>query len=105
LPAVELFASIGRPVAQNVTVSVGGIEGARIAPEPAKEVFSGTPLVIFGDSPSTKELELKLEWQGGTPADERTFNIPVETDPIAETLRLLQGAHHQRFREPTCASL
>jgi hypothetical protein len=92
LPAVELFASIGRPVAQNVTVNVAGIEGARIAPEPTKEVFSGTPLVIFGDSPSTKELELKLEWQGGTPADKRTFNIPVETDPIAETLRLLQGA-------------
>src|SRR5215469_1925237 len=92
LPAVELFASIGRPVAENVTVSVGGIEGARSAPEPAKEVFSGTPLVIFGDSPSTKELELKLEWQGGTPADERTFNIPFATDPVAETLRLLQGA-------------
>jgi len=92
LPAVELFASIGGPVAQNVTVNVGDIEGARIAPEPAKEVFSGTPLVIFGDSPSTRELVLKLEWQGGTPADERRFNIPLETDPIAETLRLLQGA-------------
>lgn len=92
LPAVELFASIGRPVAQNVTVRVGGIEGARVAPEPAKEVFSGTPLVIFGDAPSPKELELKLEWQGGTPADERTFNVPLATDPIAETLRLLQGA-------------
>jgi len=92
LPAVDLFASIGRPVAQNVSVVVGGIEGARIAPEPAKHVFSSTPLVIFGDSPPTKELELKIAWQGGTPAGERTFNIPLETDPIAETLRLLQGA-------------
>src|SRR6516225_2823124 len=35
LPAVELFASIGRPVAKNVTANVRGIEGARIAPEPA----------------------------------------------------------------------
>jgi len=43
LPAVELFASIGRPVAQNVTASVRGVEGARITPEPAKEVFRGTP--------------------------------------------------------------
>lgn len=92
LPAVELFASIGRPVAQNVTVSVLGIEGGRIAPEPAKAVFSRTPLVIFGDSPATKELELKLEWQGGTAAEKRIFNIPLETEPIAETLRLLEGA-------------
>jgi hypothetical protein len=92
LPAVELFASIGRPVAQNVTVSVRGIEGARIAPEPARAVFSGTPLVIFGDSPANKELELKLEWQGATAAEERIFKIPLETDPIAETLRLLEGA-------------
>ena len=92
LPAVELFASIGRPVALNVTVSVRGIEGARIALEPAKAVFSRTPLVIFGDSPATKELELKLEWQGATAAEERIVNIPLETDPIAETLRLLEGA-------------
>jgi Ca-activated chloride channel homolog len=92
LPAVELFASIGRPVAQNVTASVRGIEGARIAAEPAKEVFSGSPFVIFGDSPSARELELKLEWQGGTAAEERIFNIPLEADPIAETLRLLEGA-------------
>jgi Ca-activated chloride channel family protein len=92
VPAVELFASIGRPVARNVTVSVRGIEGARIAPEPAKTVFSGTPLVIFGDSPSAKELELNLEWQGETAAGERMFNIPLKTNPIAETLRLLEGA-------------
>jgi uncharacterized protein YegL len=92
LPAVELFASIGLPVAQNVTVTVWGIEGSRIAPEPAKEVFSGTPLVIFGDSPAAKELELALGWQAEAATDERAFNIPLETDPVAETLRLLQGS-------------
>jgi Ca-activated chloride channel family protein len=90
LAAVELFASIGRPVAQNV--SVRGMEGARIAPETAKQVFSGTPLVIFGDSPAAKELELALTWQADARADERTLSIPFETDPIAETLRLLQGS-------------
>jgi Ca-activated chloride channel family protein len=92
LPAVELFASIGRPVAQNVTVSVRGIEGARIAPEPAQAVFSRTPLVIFGDSPATKELELKLEWRQGPVAEERIFTIHLDMDPIAETIRLLEGA-------------
>jgi hypothetical protein len=64
LPAVELFASIGRPVAQAVTASVRGVEGSRIAPEPAKQVFSGTPFVFFGDSPAAKDLSLTLEWQG-----------------------------------------
>ena len=92
LPAVELFASIGRPVAKNVTANVRGIEGARIAPEPAKEVFSDTPLVIFGDSPATKKLELVLAWQAEAAPNERTFNIPLEVDSIAETLRLLQGS-------------
>ncbi|HEX8894942.1 MAG TPA: VWA domain-containing protein, partial [Terriglobales bacterium] len=92
LPAVELFASIGRPVAQNVTTSVRGVEGARIAPEPAKEVFSGTPLVIFGDSPAATELELALEWHGEAGVEGRNLGIALETNPIAETLRLLQGS-------------
>jgi len=92
LPAVELFASIGRPVAQNVMASVRGMEGARIAPEAAKEVFSRTPLVIFGDSPAAKQLELRVQWQAEAGTDERTFNIPLEKDPLAETLRLLQGS-------------
>jgi len=92
LPAVELFASIGRPVASNVITSVRGIEGARIAPEPPKQVFSGTPLVVFGDSPAAKEVELALKWQGETRADQRTVGIALETNPIAETLRLLQGS-------------
>jgi hypothetical protein len=92
LPAVELFASIGRPVAQNVTASVRGVEGGRIAPEPAKEVFSSTPLVIFGDSPAAKELELALAWQGEAGAEERNLGIALETNPVAETLRLLQGS-------------
>jgi Ca-activated chloride channel family protein len=92
LPAVELFASIGRQVAKNVTATVRGIEGARIAPEPAKEVFSGTPLVIFGDSPAAKELELMLEWQTEAGAEKRLLGIPLKGDPVAETLRLLQGS-------------
>jgi Ca-activated chloride channel family protein len=92
LPAAELFASIGRPVARSVKASVRGVEGARIAPEPAKEVFSGTPLVIFGDSPAAKELELALAWQGEAGTEERNLGIALETNPIAETLRLLQGS-------------
>ena len=92
LPAVELFASIGRPVAQKVTASVRGVDGSRIAPEPAKQVFSGTPLVILGDSPAAKELQLTLEWQAEAGADQRHLSISLEPDPIAETLRLLQGS-------------
>jgi Ca-activated chloride channel family protein len=92
LPAVELFASIGRPVAKNVAVRVRGMEGARIAPEPAKEVFSGTPLVIFGYAPAVQELELALAWQAEAGMGERNLRIALQNDPIAETLRLLQGS-------------
>ena len=92
LPAVELFASIGWPVARNVTASVRGIEGGRIAPEPAKQVFAGTPLAIFGHFPAAKEVELALEWRCEAGTDHRTLSIGLETKPIAETLRLLQGS-------------
>ena len=91
LPAIELFGSIGRPVARNVSATVRGIDGSRIAPEPAKLVFTGTPLVVFGDTPIGGELELALEWQGEA-NHARAVKGPLEHTSLADTLKLFQGS-------------
>jgi len=77
LSAVDLFASIGRPIASELKAS------ANIQPEPSPIVFSGTPVLLFG-----QDNQIELNWQGGS------LNLPVEfTDnAIAETVYLLQGA-------------
>jgi len=78
LPAVDLFASIGRPVASDVRVS-----GTNLAPQPAKFLFAGTPLVVYGEGES-----LKIEWTGGE------LELPVADGgrQMGETARLLRGA-------------
>lgn len=88
LPAVDLFAAIGRPVATGVEVKLEGIPGGRIAPEPPKAVFVGTPLVVFGESDGAALGRLLLEWESGQLA------APLEIGPgkLGETLRLLHGA-------------
>ena len=91
LPAIELFGSIGRPVARNVSATVRGIDGSRIAPEPAKLVFTGTPLVVFGDTPVGGDLELALEWQNEA-NNARAVKVPLEHTSLADTLKLFQGS-------------
>jgi len=92
LTAVDLFASIGRPVARDVKVSLTGVEAARVAPQPASDVFSGTPLMLFGESGSPGEACLQVDWQGSHGPGH--LDLPVRIGPSAtgEVLRLLQGA-------------
>jgi Ca-activated chloride channel family protein len=80
LAAVDLFASIGRPVAVEVHAS-----GANFATEPASAVFAGTPWVAFGEPAGA---ELSVTWAGGA------FTEPISaTQPeISDTVRLLDGA-------------
>ena len=76
--AVDLFASIGRPVAVDISAS-----GAKFEIQPAKAVFSGTPWTVFGEGDA-----ISVEWPGGS------FTEPVikTTPEIGETLRLIEGA-------------
>jgi Ca-activated chloride channel homolog len=82
LSAVDLFASIGRPVASGLKA------GANIQPEPPSCVFSGTPVLLFGDAGDTGENQIELGWNGGR------LNLPVKSGEcdIADTLWLLQGS-------------
>jgi len=94
LSAVDLFASVGRPV-------VSGLKaGANIQPEPSSLVFSGTPVILFGEVGETAEQPIELRWDGGE------LHLPVafgESD-VAETVWLLQGSRlitHWESRYPS----
>ena len=56
LSAVDLFASIGRPVASGLKA------GANIQPEPPSFVFGGTPVLLFGEAGETGENQIELSW-------------------------------------------
>ena len=81
LAAVDLFASVSRPVASGLKA------GANIHPEPPGFVFSGTPVLVFGEAGQTGENQIELSWHGGG------LKLPVESgeSEIGETVWLLQG--------------
>jgi len=93
LPAVELFASIGRPLGKDVRVTVEGAPKLRIAPEPSRFVFSGTPLLVYGEFlPVVDNARLSVEWLGADGKSHVEFPIRLGETPCAGTLKLLQGA-------------
>jgi len=80
LPAVDLFASIGRPVASGLKAQ------GNIQPDPPAAVFAGTPVLLFGETPESNRIE--IAWDGGG-----TLALPVEPgDQSDDTVWLLQGA-------------
>jgi len=92
LPAVDLFASIGRPVASGLAVTAEGVPGASLAPEPPRTVFAGTPLVVFGECDGAADGRLELAFEQDH--QRRNLEVPlvVRDSKAGETLRLLQGA-------------
>ena len=82
LSAVDLFASMGRPVAAGLTA------GANIQPEPPRFVFSGTPVILFGEGSAPGENQVELKWDGGR------LMLPVyfSQSEAGDTVWLLQGS-------------
>jgi Ca-activated chloride channel family protein len=81
LPAVDLFASIGRPVASGLKAQ-GNVE-----PEPPASVFAGAPVMLFGEAQDGGRIE--IAWDGGG-----SLSLPVAFagSRTGEAVRLLQGA-------------
>jgi Ca-activated chloride channel homolog len=82
LAAVDLFASIGRPIASGLKA------GENIEPAPPSSVFSGTPVLLFGEPTKAAGDQIELTWTGGL------LNLPItysESD-IGETVWMLQGS-------------
>lgn len=92
LGAVELFASIGRPLATDVEAKVEGFADAHVAPDPPKFVFSGTPVVLFGETSGPGEGRLVLGWDGRGVRRSAEIPFAVAAGGDGETLRLLRGA-------------
>ncbi len=83
LAAVDLFASIGRPVACGLQCA------ANIQPPPPAAVFAGTPVILFGETEMAGGQTIDLTWDG----DGRlSFPIPQGDNETGETVRLLQGS-------------
>jgi Ca-activated chloride channel family protein len=83
MAAVELFASVGRPVASGIRVS-----GVRVSPEPAAYVFAGSPLVLFGELEGSDRLT--ISWVGCP----KPLEIPLSSAVSVgdDTIRLLHGS-------------
>jgi Ca-activated chloride channel family protein len=82
LSAVDLFASVGRPVASELKA------GENIQPNPPSLVFGGTPVILFGEADKSRENQIELSWKGGR------LDLPVHfrDNDIGETVWLLQGS-------------
>jgi Ca-activated chloride channel family protein len=78
--AVDLFASIGRPVAADITVT-----GAHLPMEPPRHVFAGSPWITFGEK---SEGKLHIAWKGGG----LDVDVSEAASELAESVRLLSGA-------------
>ncbi len=91
LPAVELFASIGRPLAASLRARVEGVTAGQIAPRPPSAIFSGTPLTLFGEVDESGSAKLLIEWEKPQPG-KLEFSLDLPDCGMAETLRLLQGS-------------
>lgn len=92
LPAVELFASIGRPLGKDVAVTVEGASKLKIAPEPSRFVFSGTPLLVYGEFLPVEDARLSVQWLGAEGKSHFEFPIRLSETSWGGTLKLLQGA-------------
>jgi len=79
LSAVDLFASMSRPVASGLQAS------PEVQPEPAKFVFAGTPVLLLGD---TANPTVDLTWDGGR----TSLTLPAGDREMGETVRLLRGS-------------
>jgi hypothetical protein len=92
LPTVELFASIGRPLGKDVAVTVEGASRSRVAPEPSRFVFSGTPLLVCGEFLPAEDARLSVQWLGSEGKLHFEFPIQLSKTSWVGTLKLLQGA-------------
>jgi hypothetical protein len=83
LSAVELFASIGRPVASNLKAT------ANVRPDPPSLVYSGTPVLLFGEAVTDADDAVELSWDRG---GRMILPVSFQGAGLGETVWLLQGS-------------
>lgn len=90
--ALELFASVGRPIAIEFTVKPSQDGRVRIEPPPATTVFEGTPLVVYGETDGADSTALLISWKRKGKHAQLELPLPLQPGGDAETARLLRGA-------------
>jgi Ca-activated chloride channel family protein len=90
--ALELFASVSRPVATGLKVTGVSTPAASVSPDPPACVFAGTPVLLFGDCAPHAAGSIALEFSAGK--EPTSLEVPIGTSGNAcgETLRLLRGS-------------
>jgi Ca-activated chloride channel family protein len=83
LAAVDLFASVGRPIASGLKCT------ANVQPEPPAAVFAGTPVLLFGELPVDFSDSVELTWDGG---GRLSLQMPAGDEATGQTMWLLQGS-------------
>jgi len=89
--ALDLFASVSRPVATEVKVA-GLSSDAAVSPDPASQVFAGVPMLIFGDCEAQVSASILMEFMTDGKTATREIRIETEENAPGETLRLLRGS-------------
>jgi len=82
LSAVELFASIGRPVASGLKAS------GNVQPDPPHAVFAGTPVLLYGEMDGNSGDHIELTWDSGR----MELDMPPGDAETGEVVRLLRGS-------------
>jgi hypothetical protein len=84
--AVDLFASLGAPVARDIRAAVKPEGSVEI--EPPANAFAGNATLIAGVGAG----RLVLAWTGASGPDSRDVTLTQSESRLGETLRLLEGA-------------
>lgn len=90
--ALELFASVSRPVATALKVAQVTPAGATVSPDPSALVFQGTPVLLFGECEDLAAASVVLDFSTGEKASSLEVPIGREDNACGETLRLLRGS-------------
>jgi hypothetical protein len=81
MTAIDLFASMGRPVAS-------GLKASGVQPEPPNVVFAGNPILLLGETGNGSSERVDLIWDDGS----TSFDVPPGDAETGETVRLLRGS-------------
>lgn len=92
LEAVGLFAGVGRPVAEEVTVRLVGAEGGRVVVAPPQRVHAGQPWIGMFEAPSRQAGAIEVHWRTGGEGRAWKSEWPEQATATADTVWLLQGA-------------
>jgi Ca-activated chloride channel family protein len=90
--ALDLFASVSRPVATELQISKNSLPGGSIPLDPPSIVYAESPLLLFGECDKQGAGSITLSFKTAEGPESREVTIGTENNASRETIRLLEGA-------------